>query len=204
MRTAAAFSALAGFLAIGPTGCSRPQPALQFSTLRLPADMTPDDEDRLWSAAELALRDRGYDLDRMDRSAGILTTRPVVSQQFFEFWRRDVVTWHDWFEASLNVIRRWVDVRRVQDEARSCLIVTVFKQRLTAPDRQFNSSGAAYRIFTGNLPTATGELRVHPDQIRWIDLGRDAALEAELTTEIAERGGFGTFAVESLDSSGPT
>ena len=104
---------------------------------------------------------------------------PETSQHFFEFWRHDVETRRDSWEASLNPIRRWVEVTvaRGNDETWAGLSVVVHKERLSSPDRQFNSTGAAYQYFGDNLPSTTGLARVTAEDDRWLDLGRDPAME---------------------------
>lgn len=171
----------------GLSGCMRPAAAPVVSAAGIvPVRATGVERQRVWEAAEQTLRDRGYEFDRYDSCVGVLTTRPEVSQQFFEFWRRDVATWRDWVEASLNVIRRWVEVRWVDEDGAPEVRVAVYKQRLSAPDRQFNNSGAAYQIFGENLPSTSGS-KILPGAEQWIDMGRDPAMEAKLAQEIARR-----------------
>ena len=107
---------------------------------------------------------------------------PETSQHFFEFWRHDVETGHDSWEASLNPIRRWVEVAvtRGNDQTWAELSVVVHKERLSSPDRQFNSTGAAYQYFGDNLPSTTGLARVTAEDDRWLDVGRDPAMEDHL------------------------
>ena len=66
--------------------------------------------DQLWEAVQETLRRGLFQLDRMDRAAGVITTMPEPSQHFFEFWRHDVDTARDAWEATLNPMRRWVEV----------------------------------------------------------------------------------------------
>ena len=78
-------------------------------------------------------------------------------------------------------------------------MVRVYKQRLSSPDRQFNSSGAAYQFFGDSLPSTTGKaIRPEVDD-RWIDLGRDHALEDALLKSILSRAGKGSVASRETD-----
>ena len=70
------------------------------------------------------------------------------------------------------------------------LAIVVRKQRLSAPDRQFNNSGAAYEFFGDNLPSTTGHLRVTAADEQWIDCGRDHATEDYLLRLILESAGM--------------
>jgi hypothetical protein len=145
----------------------------------------------IWNAARDALRRHSFHADRVDRCAGIITSKPELSKHYFEFWRRDVATSRDVWEATLNPLRRWVEIRITPTPSAEAVevAITVYKQRLSAPDRQFNSSGAAYQFFGSALPSTTGAVSVTPDDERWIDQGRDHALEDRLLREILRKAG---------------
>ena len=145
--------------------------------------------DQLWEAVQETLRRGRFQLDRIDRQAGVITTMPEASQHFFEFWRHDVDTPRDRWEATLNPMRRWVEVSltRADDGPWTQLAVVVHKERLTSPDRQFNSSGAAYQYFGESLPSTTGQSRVTAKDDHWLDCGRDPAMEDYLLRKILDR-----------------
>src|SRR3990172_3469060 len=145
--------------------------------------------DQLWEAVQETLRRGRFQIDRVDRAAGIVTTLPEASQHFFEFWRHDVDTPRDAWEATLNPMRRWVEVSltRADDGPWTQLAVVVHKERLSSPDRQFNSSGAAYQYFGESLPSTTGKSRVTAKDDRWLDCGRDPAMEDYLLRAILKR-----------------
>jgi hypothetical protein len=153
-----------------------------------------EEADRAWEAVQETLRRRGFRLDRVDRGAGIVTTFPVMSQHFFEVWRHDVNTAPDFWESSLNPMRRWVEVRvaRGDDETWREIAVNVHKERLSSPDRQFNSTGAAFQYFGDTLPSTTGKPRVTAEDDRWLDRGRDPAMEEYLLRAILGRAGVST------------
>ncbi len=92
----------------------------------------------------------------------------------------------DFVEATLNSIRRWaeVTVAPLEDAGGTRLTVSVHKERFSGPDRQFNSSGAAYQFFGYNLPSTAGVARVDPEGEHWIDAGRDPAMESYLLDAI--------------------
>ncbi len=113
---------------------------------------------------------------------------PEGSQHFFEVWRRDVNTRADFWEATFNPMRRWVEVKLTETNGTaSDLTVVVHKERLSSLDRQFNSSGSAYKFFGENLPSTTGKEKVTAEDDRWIDRGRDPAMEQYFADAILKR-----------------
>lgn len=63
---------------------------------------------QLWETAENVARLNMFQIDRRDYRGGLLTTRPMVSKQLFEPWRKDAGTASDVVEASLGTIRRTI------------------------------------------------------------------------------------------------
>ena len=172
------------------TGCRTPERAEYRSVVQLACDNSRDHgADPVWEATQAVLRSHNFTLDRVDRRAGLITTLPETSQHFFEVWRRDVRSWRDYLEASLNPVRRWVEISLTPlPETRGQeLAVLVHKERLSSPDRQFNTSGAAYQFFAGGLPSTTGIPEVTAAHERWIGGGRDPILEDYLLQLILER-----------------
>lgn len=160
-------------------GCLRPNSSVLISTTPISIENRSTQADQLWEAALNTLRQHQFRLDRVDRRAGVITTRPLTSQHLFEFWRHDVDTWHDLLESTLNPLRRKVEVTIEKDDNGlwSSIAVAVHKERLSSPDRQFNSTGAAYQYFGNTLPSTTGKIRVTQEDDRWIDEGSDLAME---------------------------
>ena len=87
------------------SGCApahQPAPATQPSTAttqpdfwleqKPAAEVTFRDFQLLWNACEETARDYGFALDRQDYRGGVITTVPLVSKQFFVFWRIDAQT----------------------------------------------------------------------------------------------------------------
>jgi hypothetical protein len=172
-------------LALSANGCLRHHRSQQPSDLpEARAVATAQDRDCLWEAVQDTLRRGGYRLDRVDREAGIVTTLPETSQHFLEVWRHDVNTRADLWEATLNPIRRWIEVKVTGGNE---ICVVVHKERLSSLDRQFNSTGAAYQYFGENLPSSTGKEKVTAEDDRWVDRGRDPAMEQYMLDCILER-----------------
>lgn len=68
--------------------------------------------------------------------------------------------------------------------------VRVVKEQLSRPDRQFNQSGALFQFFGSELPATTGQPRLGPEDERWIDRGRDRAMERYWMETILRRAGL--------------
>lgn len=163
---------------LASAGCLGPQRSDYLSTLPVSIDARSEAADGLWTTIQETLRHHRFQLDRVDRGAGVVTTMHATSQNLFEFWRHDVDTREDLWESTLNPIRRRVEVRLDRDDAGwSRVSVAVYKQRFSSPDRQFNSTGALYQYFGDRLPSTTGQIRVTEKDETWYDVGRDPAME---------------------------
>ena len=62
--------------------------------------------DALWNASETAARDCSFAIEREDYRTGLLSTKPLVSKQFFEFWKSDVVDFRSQVSSDLGTHRR--------------------------------------------------------------------------------------------------
>ncbi len=173
------------------TGCASHKPAQLISQQSIEASEDSVYADQLWTSAETTLRLHRYQLDRIDRNDGIITTLPEPSQHITEPWRSDVHTWRDLMESTINPIRRWVEVQfhKAESGEWSSIEVIVHKERLSSPDRQFNNTGAAYAFFGYSLPSTTGLAKITPEHDAWVALGRDATTESFILSEIVERAG---------------
>ncbi len=170
-------------------GCLGPRRDDYRSTQPINIANRSDDADRLWSSVRDTLREHRFRLDRVDRRAGVVTTFANTSQQFFEWWRHDVDSWPDYWDATLNPVARRVEVTIAgQDDAATWrdVSVVVYKERFSAPDRQFNSSTASFDFFSYKLPSTTGIEVISPDDETWIPQGRDAAMEERLLLSILD------------------
>jgi hypothetical protein len=183
---------IAGLLLGAASGCLGPQKSDYTSSQVISVADRSEEADRLWTAIQDALRENPFRLDRVDRRAGVVTTQPELSQNLFEVWRHDVDTWPDLLEATLNSIRRRVEVTITRDDNAvwSHVEVVVHKERLSSPDNQFNSTGEVYRYFGNTLPSTTGMGHVTTVQDTWVDIGRDPAMEEYLLLAILRRAGI--------------
>ncbi len=188
MRTIVILGTLANIIA----GCQEPATPVDYTA----QVFTLADEEQaasLWETCQDVLRQNRFALDRVDRPAGIITTFPTTSQQFFEFWRRDVNTAYDLADASLSTLRRQarVEVAPAEGDGNKVRVsVTVRVERLSAPERQFNNSATVLQYFGDELPGESGQQRLTRADDYWIDLGRDGAMERYLLDRIVREGSY--------------
>ena len=124
-------------LAIG--GCAR------HTTPLVPAaELTADEQkfQAVWDAGSEVLKSYRFDINKTNRRAGLITTSPMASRHFFEFWRRDVVTASGALENSVQPMYREVAVRiRKTGEGKYAPVVTVTASRLLTATGGFYRSG---------------------------------------------------------------
>jgi len=170
-------------------GCHRPTGSV--SPFEPTVALCDAEKDQLLEDAQDVLRGHQYRLDQVDARSGRITTFPEVSRHLLEFWRRDVATLRDAWEASLNHVRRWTEVRVTEGPAASGrqVEVIVHKERFCLPDRQLNSSASLYHFFSDDLPEARSGRPVRRAGGTWIDLGRDPGMERRLLDAILARSG---------------
>ncbi len=173
-------------------GCQEPATPVDYTT-QVFTVADADQSGLLWEACQDVLRQHRFALDRVDRPAGVITTFPTTSQQFFEFWRRDVNTAYDLADASLSTVRRHARVTMSpaeDDPSRVRVSVVVRVERLSAPERQFNNSATVLQYFGDELPGEAGQQRPTRADDYWIDLGRDGAMEQYLLDRIIRDGSY--------------
>ncbi|MCP4251654.1 MAG: hypothetical protein GY778_31855 [bacterium] len=185
-----------GVLAAGAAlaGCHRPAQPVE-ATVRQVYLADAGGYDRVWESCQEVLRHHRFELDRVDRRGGTITTYPVTSQSLFEFWRHDVDTSFDLMESTLRTVRREATVQIATDpddpnDPAARLVVTVQRSTLASPERQFNGSSSALRVFGEELPGVQGEPYLSRTDNYWIDDGRDGAMERRLLERIIERAGI--------------
>jgi hypothetical protein len=185
-------SSLLGCASHRPTPPPVPNPATAETTywLNQPAAATvvSDDFTSLWRACRKATLASSFTMDRVDFRGGVMTTLPMISKQFFEFWRNDVVTPYGLAESSLDTIRRTVrfEVRR-RDDGRYEAVPKVVMERFSLAERRITSVARFAEMFTVERTEGSrdrdrygGDL---PDMY-WYAAGRDHALEKHLAAVV--------------------
>jgi len=164
-------------------GCQQPiQPEGPSAT-----QLTGADFEQLWQTGLEVLRRYNFRPDRQDRRAGVITTHPTTSAQWFEFWRPEVGGDFQAAEANLHTVRRQatVHIRPAAEQGQIYVSTQVDVYRYSAPERQVTTASGALQIFGEKLPTAEGEMGPQAAAAYWVPLGRDSRLEDELLRRIA-------------------
>ncbi len=172
-------------------GCHRPLQPVEPTSQRVA--LAGDAElDRVWTAGQEVLREHRFPLARVDARQRMVSTFPVTSQSFFEFWRHDVDTSFDLWESTLRTVRRSAEVRvdHEADAPEAEVTVTVRKEMFATPERQFNNSASSLRIFGDELPGVSGDRQLTHQDDYWIEAGRDRAMERRLLDLILQRAGL--------------
>jgi len=149
------------------------------------------DFDKLFAATQDVARSHLFTLDRVDYRDGVITTRPLVSRQFFEVWRGDTTNLHDLTQSSLQTIRRTLrfDIARRIDNSWTMSPKVVVEKYVLIGQSLTNPANMQYAVFT---PTTESGFDVDPNvtppqNTYWYALGRDPGLEKELADDVKKR-----------------
>ncbi|MGQ9504470.1 MAG: hypothetical protein ACUVQG_08300 [Thermogutta sp.] len=122
-------------------------------------------------------------------TSGRIETRPKIGATIFEPWHRDSPDRYARWEATLQSVRRWAEVRVEPRDGGYWLTVLVFKEledvnqplAATTSSATFRNDSSLTRVVS-----PIGEQQVNAG---WIPTGRDTVLEQRLIEQIASRFG---------------
>jgi hypothetical protein len=145
----------------------------------------------LWDACEKTARAHLFQLDREDYRLGLLTTKPMISKQLLEPWRKDTGTAHGVVENSLAAIRRTLRFEiEHSDDGTYIMTPKVIVERFTIVERRITSATQTRVAFSGpQVPTReaveaeTADLPVS----YWTPVGRDSEMEKQVAAEVRKR-----------------
>ncbi len=147
--------------------------------------------DQVFTSAESVLTGMQFQIEKLDRQAGQIITRPLRGGQFFELWRQDNATAADAAESNLHSLQRSAEVRFGKMDSQVCVNCRVLVQRLSLPDQPILGMGRASGQFT---ESSRREQRLQvsekiTDQAEWIYMGTDPALEELILRKIERAAG---------------
>ncbi|MCE5187482.1 MAG: hypothetical protein LLF76_15280 [Planctomycetaceae bacterium] len=163
------------------SGCRQAQPI--DSSVPLCFDSNAE---QVTEAARTVLRKMDFSLEKDDPQAGYLRTRPLTAAQFFEFWRQDNVDAATTAKASMQSLRRVVEVRLEPATDHVCVRCSVQVQKLSLPERPVEGVQNLASAFTRSQPgfqTMDIDKR-QLEKMEWLDAGRDLALEQRILQKL--------------------
>ena len=116
-----------------------------------PAEMTRSEKNfqAVWDAGRDVLVWYRFTVNQRDRRAGLITTEPMASRHFFEWWRRDKATASGALENTLQPIYREVSVEiRKTDDGKYDPVVSVTVSRLLSDRGGSNRILSSYELVT--------------------------------------------------------
>jgi len=145
---------------------------------------------QLWNICRSVAHDRFFQIDREDYREGLLTTQPLVSKQWWELWRRDVVTVHGIEESTLATIRRTIRFQLTEEPGgRFRVEPKVLVERFASAERRLTAITEYHAAFSGPRPFGSAETDqglAYPLDY-WYAIGRDNDLEKDLAAAIERR-----------------
>ena len=173
---------------VGLAGCGHSEQTVARQSI---ASVAPEQaETLLLHRAQQTLREMHFVIDKYDIEAGYIRTRPLRGGQFFELWRQDNASAALFAQANFDSLRRTVEVF-VEPSAQTSrpglkCVVTVEKLSLAPqPIRGMSHLSAMYTDSNRRLPTLVLG-RTAAQQIEWLDLGTDPALEQRIINRIQQ------------------
>jgi hypothetical protein len=150
------------------------------------ATVIDPDYDRLWKACEAAAASRSFSLERRDYRNGILTTRPLLSAQLLEFWRRDVLDPYSRAESNLATVRRTIQFEIGQVDGKYEARPKVVVERRAQRERRVTAGVLNRNILSGAAVTGYNDYDANVAVPRdyWYAVRRDEALEAKLASDV--------------------
>jgi hypothetical protein len=167
---------------------SRTPTDMQVEPLCFSRSAQPDSS-AVVTTAEDVLAKMHFTIEKADKDAGVIRTRPLVGAQFFELWRKDSVGGFNRAEANLHSLRRTVELRIRETDRNLCIDCLALTQRLTVPQQDIISSARTREAFSRST-SLLRKMEVEPEQggkVGWIDLGNDVPLAEEILKRIQER-----------------
>lgn len=156
------------------------------TALANPLPVQAANEDVLWERTVDVLHDYHFTMEREDRVARVMETKPRVGSNILEVWNHDSVGLANRMESSFQSIRRRVVVTFIPGDTPGLCYVSVeaIKEKERAVNQGANSAGGATflpgRPLQADLDPVVGETATPG----WIAMGRDTALESAIVASL--------------------
>lgn len=147
------------------------------------------DNETAMKTAQRVLVGMNFVIDKADPNLSIITTRPLSGGQFFELWRKDNVGGYNTAMSNVHSIQRTVELGLNETQGEVCIVCKVKIERLSIPEKEIDSAGRAYTMFSSSSELDQ-RFSLNPEQqekMDWIDLGRDNRLEVSILNRIEKQ-----------------
>ena len=154
-----------------------------------PLSVSGVNKTRVMSVAEDVLTQMRFTVEKADAEKGYIRTRPLRGGQLFEVWRKDNVSAAQLAEANLHSIQRTVELNITESNTGVQVKCDVGVRRLSLPENDHVIRSHAANMFTASS-VAMQRLTVNEEQaqqMEWIELGPDPALETRILQLIQRR-----------------
>ena len=144
------------------------------------------DVESAMQGAEKVLLKMNFVVEKADKTAGFMRTKPLPGGQFFEFWRKDNVDGYSKALSNVHSIQRIAELSFSRRNNQLCIDCNVTIERLSMPEKEIDSSARAYSMFS-NSDESTQNLYLNAEQEKrmdWINIGQDRNLEAVILDRI--------------------
>ena len=171
---------LFGFLVVfGVFGCSS-EVAVEPG---VPVCMSLGSRGEAMKLCEDVLVGMHFEIEKFDTGKGFIKTRPLRGAQFFEFWRIDNAGSENASTSNMHSVLRTAELQLAESDGRFCVECKVQMRRLSIEEAKLTNSSTNTGIFSGGSRTFQ---KLHPDteNLEWIDLGQDSALEKRILGRI--------------------
>jgi hypothetical protein len=155
-------------------GCNGPSAAVRHDNPEVIAGVSPD---VVKKAATVLLMELRFTLDYPQMNPDRVSTEPLTGDSWFEFWRADTIGNYQRAESSLATIRRTATVFATPKDGGTQVLVKVTKQRLSAPMTAAGGIGESVNLYDRRETDLVRQNDLAPEKYKWIDKGRDEALE---------------------------
>ncbi len=156
-------------------GCSTKRVDIANSTIVVQCQ-----RNTIWQISQVELKDRGFSLDRVDLRNGVIDTFPIVSKQWFEFWRKDVVGAKALAESSLHTIQRYAKMQLTEQENNKfALHCEVVVERLSSASAITSGTSRQQDVLS-----AGRRQKKKSSKDQWIPLGKDEPLANDILAAI--------------------
>ncbi len=145
--------------------------------------------DAVWAACEEVARELHFTIDRRDFRAGVLTTDPMTSSQFFEPWRSELRSADDVVESSLATIRRTVRFEVSENAGRFVAKPSVRVERFALAERRMTSSVSYASAFkkTQTYGSPEADAGVILPRTYWYEIDPDEKLASYIAGRVSAK-----------------